>query len=159
MTYNESDVQRILQEELEALKDRISANIDNSGQRASGYTQESMSVDVQGTAGVLSGRRAFSTLERGSMPWAKQPRIVPKWFADIIQQWLIDKNLSDKLNAWAVAAKIIREGSALHREGGRADIYSPEIQTALQNIGARLDDYFVTLVADSLVINQEPIQA
>lgn len=159
MTYNESDVQKILQEELEALKNRISANIDNSGQRASGYTQDSMSVDVAGTAGVLSGRRAFSTLERGSMPWAKQPRLVPKWFADIIQQWMDDKDLADQMNAWSVAAKIIRKGSKLHREGGRADIYSPEIQTALHNIGERLDDYFVTLVTDSLVINQEPIQA
>lgn len=159
MTYNESDVQKILQEELEALKDRISTNIDTNKLRASGKTQESMEVEVRGTSGVLSGRNAFSTLERGSMPWARQPKRTPKWFAEIIQQWMDDKNLTEELNAWAVATTIIRKGSKLHREGGRADIYSPEIQTALQNIGSRLNDYFVTIVSDSLVINQEPIQA
>lgn len=159
MTYNESDIQKILMEELEALKNRISDNIETSGQRASGKTQESMQVEVEGTAGILSGRRAFSTLERGSMPWAKKPKRTPKWFINIIQQWIEDKNLENELNAWAVATMIIHKGSKLHREGGRADIYSPEIQTALQNIGKRLDDYFVVLVTESLVINQEPIKA
>lgn len=156
MIYNESDIQRILTEELEALKRRISDNIESTGLKASGKTQASMEVEVKGTSGLLTGRQAFSTLERGASPWTKRPRHAPKWFVDIIQQWIIDKNLEEQLNAWAVATTIIHKGTALHRGGGRADVYSPEIETALKNIGTRLDDYFVTLVTDSLVINHEP---
>lgn len=159
MTYNPADVRKILIEELEALKKRISTNIDEAGQTASGKTQETMRVEAKMTEAALTGRQAFSTLERGSRPWVRPLNRPPKWFADIIQQWIIDKNLEDKLNAWAVAATLIKEGSALHRSGGRADIYTPEIQTALENIGTRLGDYFVTIVADKLVYNQEPIQA
>lgn len=154
--YDQAEVQRILREELEALKTRISDNIDSAGQRASGQTQAGMRVIVDGNMGVLTGREAFSTLERGSYPWTKKYKRTPKWFIDIIQQWLEDKNLANKLSAWAVATKIRLEGSKLHRDGGRADIYSPEITTALDNIRNRIGDYFAVLATASLVINQEP---
>lgn len=155
MAQTETDIQRILIEELEALKRRISDNIGNAGQRASGRTQEGMSVEVHGTYGELTGRQAFSTLEKGSRPWEKKLSKTPKWFADIIQEWLEDKGLSGKLNAWVVAHKIRTMGSQLRREGGRADIYSPEIETAMENISSRVSDYFSVLVTDRLIINQD----
>lgn len=155
-TLDQTAIQQILREELEALKTRISGNIDKAGQKASGKTQEGMSVTVTGNTGVLTGREAFSTLERGSFPWTKKYKRTPKWFIDIIQQWIEDKSLENKLSAGAVATKIRLAGSKLHREGGRADIYSPEIETALSNIRNRIGDYFVVLVTASLNINQEP---
>lgn len=154
--YDETAVMAILREELEALKSRISDNMDNAGQRASGRTQEGMRVTVTANTGTLTGRQAFSTLERGSFPWRQKYKRTPAWFADIIQQWLEDKNLENKLNAWAVATKIRLLGSKLHRDGGRADIYSPEIETTLTNIRTRIGDYFAVLATSSLVINQEP---
>ena len=154
--YNQTAIQQILREELEALKARISDNIDKAGQKASGKTQAGMRVTVEGNSGVLTGREAFSTLERGSYPWTKKYKRTPVWFVDIIQQWLEDKNLEKKFSAWAVANKIRLEGSKLHREGARADIYSPEIETALANIRNRIGDYFAVLVTASLNINQEP---
>ncbi len=153
--YDQGKMRAILLDELTALKERISANIEAAGQSASGKTQEGMRVTATGQMGVLTGRQAFSTLERGSFPWTRKYKRTPLWFAEIIQQWLEDKNLDRKLNAWAVATRIRLEGSQLHRDGGRADIYSPEIETALTNIRTRIGDYFAVLATSSLVINKE----
>lgn len=154
--YDQGKMRAILLDELTALKARISENIDRAGQKASGRTQEGMQVSATGQMGVLTGRQAFSALERGSFPWTRKYKRTPVWFVDIIQRWMEDKSLDHKLSAWAVATKIRLEGSQLHRDGGRADIYSPEIETALTNIRSRIGDYFAVLATSSLVINKEP---
>jgi hypothetical protein len=100
---------------------------------------------------VLTGRQAFATLERGSRPWSKPPKRVPKFFADLIGEWIDAKGLD--LNKWAVAHTIIHKGSKLYRDGGRSDVYSPEIQKTIDRIGERILDSYAVLVTNQLTIN------
>lgn len=149
------EIRAILREELEDLRTRIIANMTAADQVVTGKTRDSMSVTVQGNAGVLTGRQAFATLETGSRPWSRKPKRTPKWFADLIGEWIEAKNLD--LNQWAVAHTIIHQGSSLYRSGGRADIYSPELQKTIDRIGDRILSRYEVLVTDRLIIN-EPIR-
>ena len=146
------EIRQILLEELEDLRKRITENIGKADQIVTGRTRDSMQVTVEGNAGVLTGRRAFATLETGSRPWSRKPKRVPKLFADLIGEWIDKKGLD--LNKWAVAHTIIHQGSKLYREGGRADIYSPELQPTIDRIGARILDQYAVLVTDRLIINK-----
>lgn len=146
------EIRQILLEELEDLRRRITENMGKADQIVTGRTRDSMQVTVEGNAGVLTGRRAFATLETGSRPWSRKPKRVPKFFADLIGEWIDKKGLD--LNKWAVAHTIIHQGSKLYREGGRADIYSPELQPTIDRIGARILDQYAVLVTDRLIINK-----
>lgn len=146
------EIRQILREELEDLRARIIANMERADQIVSGKTRDSMQVSVRDNAGVLTGRQAFATLETGSRPWSKKPKRTPKWFADLIGEWIEQRGLD--LNQWAVAHTIIHKGSKLYREGGRADIYSPELQKTIDRIGARILDQYAVLVTDRLIINK-----
>lgn len=146
------EIRQILLEELEDLRKRITENMGKADQIVTGRTRDSMQVTVEGNAGVLTGRRAFATLETGSRPWSRKPKRVPKFFADLIGEWIDKKGLD--LNKWAVAHTIIHQGSKLYREGGRADIYSPELQPTIDRIGTRILDQYAVLVTDRLIINK-----
>lgn len=126
------EIKKILDEEFEGLKQRIIENHIRAGQRASGKTISSLRIDVNDDNGTLFGRQAFGVLETG-----RKPGKVPKGFYQIIQEWVKDKGIqAENPNTFAyfVARKIAREGTELHREGGRADIYSPEIEKTIQSI-------------------------
>lgn len=146
------EIRQILLEELEDLRRRITENMGKADLIVTGKTRDSMQVSVQGNAGVLTGRQAFATLETGSRPWSKKPKRPPKWFADLIGEWIDAKGLD--LNQWAVAHSIIHKGSKLYREGGRADVYSPELQKTMDRIGDRIVDQYAVLVADRLIMNK-----
>lgn len=127
-----AEIKGILGEELESLRQRIIENHIRAGQKASGKTISSLRVDVNDNQGTLFGRQAFGVLETG-----RKPGKVPKGFYQIIQQWVEDKGIqveNPKSFAYLVARKIAREGTELHRQGGRADIYSPEIEKTTQEI-------------------------
>lgn len=127
-----ADIKGILDEELESLRQRIIENHIRAGQKASGKTISSLRVYVNDNQGTLFGRQAFGVLETG-----RKPGKVPKGFYQIIQQWVKDKGVqveNPKSFAYLVARKIAREGTELHRQGGRADIYSPEIEKTTQEI-------------------------
>ena len=147
------EIKAILSDELRALSLRIKANHIRAEQKASGRTLASLRVEVEDDHGILFGRKAFGTLETG-----RGPGKVPKRFEDIIRQWILDKGLAIKeipykrkesekwrpkytpkerglrAMAGAIAHKIRTEGTKLHREGGRSDIYSPEVRKAIDNI-------------------------
>lgn len=145
-------IRLILREELEDLRKRIIENMGKADQIVTGKTRDSMRVEVQGLSGVLTGRQAFATLETGSRPWSRPPKRVPRFFADLIGEWIDAKGLD--LNKWAVAHTIIHKGSKLYREGGRADVYSPELQKTIDRIGDRIMNQYAVLVTDRLIINQ-----
>ena len=149
------DIRQILREELEDLRKRIIENMGKADQIVTGKTRDSMQVEVRDNMGVLTGRQAFATLETGSAPWSKKPKRVPKWFADLIGEWIDRRGLD--LNQWAVAHSIIRKGSKLYRSGGRADIYSPEIQKTMDRLGDRIVERYAVLVTDRLIMN-EPVK-
>lgn len=149
------EIRAILTEELEDLRRRIIENMGRADQIVTGKTRDSMHVEVRDLSGVLTGRRAFATLETGSRPWSRPPKRVPRFFADLIGEWIEAKGLD--LNKWAVAHSIIHKGSSLYRTGGRTDIYSPEIQKTMDNIGSRIMHHYELLVTDRLIINKTTI--
>lgn len=130
------DVRNIVDEELNALRQRIIDNHIKAGQKASGKTIASMRVEADDNGGILFGRKAFGTLETG-----RRGGRVPKGFYQIIYQWVQDKGIKvekPKSFAYLVARKIAREGTSLYRQGGRDDIYSNEIPKTIGSIGDRV---------------------
>lgn len=118
--------------ELEALKQRIIENHRSAGQVASGRTIASLKVEITEDGGVLWGRSAFGTLETG-----RKGGKVPAGFWKIIRQWMDDKGIQvEKPDSFAylVARKIAREGTQLFRNGGRSDIYSPEVNDTVERV-------------------------
>jgi hypothetical protein len=150
-----TEIRQILREELEALRERIIENMSRADQIVTGKTRDSMQVTIGeqegGMSGVLSGRQAFATLETGSRPWSRPPSRSPRWFADLIGEWIDAKGLD--LNKWAVAHTIIHQGSQLYRSGGRSDIYTPEIAQTMENLGDRILERYSVLITDRLNFN------
>lgn len=148
----QAEVHRIVQEELAQAKANITENIEREGKRATGKTAESMAVTVaeEGTAvvGTLSGRAYFGALETGSKPWATQYKRVPKFFADIIAEWVEAKNIDAP--PYAIATKIMREGSKQHREGAITTVYSEEIDATVERINKRVMGLFDTVLTESI---------
>ena len=120
-------LKQTLTRELFALRDDIRANLASTGTNASGHTSESLRVEVDSEGGRLIGRPAFHVVETGRI---KTPGKYPRNFYQIIKQWTYDKGLTFTNEqergtfAYFVSRKIIREGSQLHRRGGRDDIYT-----------------------------------
>ncbi|MBU3835419.1 MAG: hypothetical protein H9949_06730 [Candidatus Phocaeicola merdigallinarum] len=125
-------VMELVASELEALKQRIIENHRNAGQVASGRTIASLKVEITEDGGVLWGRSAFGTLETG-----RKGGKVPAGFWKIIRQWMDDKGIQvEKPDSFAylVARKIAKEGTQLFRNGGRSDIYSPEVKDTVERV-------------------------
>lgn len=125
-------VMELVASELEALKQRIIENHRNAGQVASGRTIASLKVEITEDGGVLWGRSAFGTLETG-----RKGGKVPAGFWKIIRQWMDDKGIQvEKPDSFAylVARKIAKEGTQLFRNGGRSDIYSPEVKDTVDRV-------------------------
>lgn len=148
----QAEVHRIVQEELAQAKANITENIEREGKRASGKTAESMVVAVAdegaSVVGTLSGRAYFGALETGSKPWATQYKRVPKFFADIIAEWADAKGVDAP--PYAIATKIMREGSKQHREGAITTVYSEEIDDTLDRINKRVMGLFDSVINESL---------
>lgn len=122
----------LVSSELEALKQKVIENQKSSGQVASGRTIASMKVEVTEDGGVLWGRSPFGTLETG-----RKPGKVPAGFWKIIRQWMDDKGIQAQKPdsfAYLVARKIANEGTQLFRNGGRDDIYSPEVKDTVERV-------------------------
>lgn len=125
-------VMELVPSELEALKQKVIENQKNSGLVASGRTIASMKVEVTEDGGVLWGRSPFGTLETG-----RKPGKVPAGFWKIIRQWMDDKGIQVQKPdsfAYLVARKIANEGTQLFRNGGRDDIYSPEVKDTVERV-------------------------
>lgn len=125
-------VMELVSSELEALKQRIIENHRSAGQVASGRTIASLKVEITEDGGVLWGRSAFGTLETG-----RKGGKVPAGFWKIIRQWMDDKGIQvEKPDSFAylVSRKIAKEGTQLFRNGGRSDIYSPEVKDTVDRV-------------------------
>lgn len=139
-----SGQRQILITELNDLKKRITQNHLAAGQKASGRTIKSLAVETGDDFGQLTGRKFFATLETG-----RKSGRVPANFQAIILKWMQDKGIhvpKPKSFAFLVARKIAREGTLLHRMGGRSDIYSNEISITIQRLTKRLGEDQLTEV-------------
>lgn len=152
-------VDAVLKDELGQLKARIAQNIMTAGANASGKTINSMQVfvgpDVNNTVGELTGRKYFGALETGARPWSVKPKRVPTKFAEIIEQWMEDKGISGDMSPYAVAYKIIHEGTELFRAGGRDTIYSKEIPKTIKAVRTRLLGQYSEMVTSNIQLNQD----
>jgi hypothetical protein len=143
--------------EMEALKQRIAANIVSTGQNASGRTIASLRVEEYEDGAKLLGRFPFGTLETG-----RKPGKVPGNFIDIIIQWMKDKGIKaapipyiripsqkwqpkydpqsrgDMSLAGAIAHKIKTEGTRLFRNNGIDNVYSNEIPLTVEVVKKQL---------------------
>lgn len=142
------------------LRDEIREAIAAKGLRASGRTQDSLRVYVDGNTVVLEGRAFFSALQYGSSPWTGRTGIRCTFdeFRQIIYQWATDKGLNlgqarefDRAIG-AITMSIIKRGSKMHRTGQRLDVYDTLINEALLDIGEKA--MLVTAEAVDVVIDQ-----
>lgn len=156
---NESELRyqvgAIIDNQLQILRENIIANSFAAGQKATGKTADSMTVRIfkEGdiVVGELDARAFFGNLEQGNKPFGAQHfryradgttyPSAPKWFTEIIREWAEAKHL-DFESPWAVATKIMTEGTELYRNGGRDDIFTPEIPKALKELQRRLAGLF-----------------
>ncbi len=145
-------VQEILTRHLENVKSKVAQAMADNNRNASGRSVASLRVEVNGNVGTLYGSKSFLVMERG-----KKPGKVPYGFRDIIKQWVIAKGISvapipSKRNdskytpyerglnslAGAIAYKIMREGSKLHRDNGFNDIYTTAVKEELESLASEL---------------------
>lgn len=153
-----ADTHAVLEVAFENLRNRIAANIESTGRNASGQTIESLETvvisDTEGISATLYGRPFFGALETGTQPWRTQYRHPPKFFRDIIAAWIEVKGLD--LSPYLVARKIMREGSAIYRAGGKPDVYSEEIPTTIDEIRKAIVTAFVTPISTTHIkLNKE----
>lgn len=128
------------------LRDEIREAIAAKGLRASGRTQDSLRVYVDGNAVVLEGRAFFSALEYGSSAWTGKTGIKCSYeeFKGIIYQWATDKALNlgqakefEKAVA-NIAWTIMNNGTRLRRTNGYIDVYDTLINKALLDMGEQI---------------------
>lgn len=144
----------ILNERLGWLADQVRQNHIEAGQVASGKLRDSIQsfVEDQGDRiiGHVDALPYVESIEQGNAPWEPIPTkqakdghtydYVPKWFADAIGQWMSDKGIQEtkERNRYAVAWKIIHDGTLLYRQGGRSDIYSEITKAVAKEIADEL---------------------
>lgn len=114
---------------MEQLKLDVIQRMKDNGQYVTGKTAKALEVGGQETPnGVqlwLRGPITVHTLETG-----RKPGKVPAQFSKIIYQWSINKKMrfdsvkERKRFAYFTARKIAREGSWIHRQGFRVDVFS-----------------------------------
>ena len=148
------------------LRQRIASNILKTGRNASGRTIKSLRVvPVNSFEVQLRGRFPFGTMETG-----RKGGKVPYHFVDIIKQWIEDKRIKVTpvpivrkskytpyqrgLNALAgaIAYKIRKQGTQLHRAGGDDAIYSKEIPATIEEVGNDLRKSLFTIIKNEHII-------
>jgi hypothetical protein len=98
--------------------------------------------------GTLQGRAFFGALETGSKPWKTQYKNAPKFFASIIADWAKAKGVN--ISPYAIATKIMREGTKQYKEGPITTVFTEEIDATAERIERRVMGLFDTIITDSL---------
>jgi hypothetical protein len=138
------DNKNILKEELEQLQKDVIANQQYYNAWASGETAKGYTVKVENSFhGKLEGYAYVGVLETG-----RKPGKVPYHFNEIIKRWIIAKGLNHKdekdLNrmANAIAWTIRKEGTTLHRNGYKIDIFETPIKEFSERLSGRLSTLY-----------------
>lgn len=142
------------------LKEEISAAIATTGKRASGRTQESLKVLVDGNTVTLVGRAFFPALEYGSSNWTGKTGIHCTFaeFKEIIRAWANAKGLTfgqakeHERAIGAITSSIIRRGTKEFRMGNYTDVYDTLITEALLDIGEKVQ--LITAEAVDVVVDR-----
>ena len=161
-----NDIQEILQRHLENLKSTIASRIDEYKRTVTGRTAASLTISVSGNRGILYGSGSFLAIERG-----RGAGKVPYNFVRIIKEWIVNKGITFKpipakrknvkytpmergLNSFAgaVAYKIMKEGSRMHRDNIYNDIYTSAVNDELESLSEEL---VITSARSIAEINKE----
>lgn len=164
-----NDIDNAMLAALERIRATIASNITEKGLKASGRTAASMRIERDAFGLRLVGRPYFQSLELG-----RPSGRVPRNFAGIIRQWIIDKGLSVRMipykrepserwqpkytveerslrmAAGAIAHKIATSGTLLYRQGGRSDIYTPIIREEVEKLQKTYTDIVAKSIAGAL---------
>jgi hypothetical protein len=118
----------------------------------SGKTSDGYEVAVESeTRGWLGGYSYVGVLETG-----RKPGKVPVYFKEIIKRWIVAKGLQyqdDKaLNRMAssIAWVIHKEGTKLHRDGRRVDIFDAPLKDFTDRLADRLSIFYQTQTANEV---------
>lgn len=145
------EIETILQEELEALKDDIIKRHENAKQVASGKTRDAFEIEVDGSYGALWGMPYSAVLEQG-----RKPGKVPYNFYKIIKKWADTKGITfektSDLNRWAyfTSLKIKNEGSKLYRSGKNEDIFTTAVVEFEERLNNKIGDLFAIEIENSI---------
>ena len=128
------------------LRDDISRAIAAGGLRASGRTQQSLQVVVDGDEVSIVGRPFFPALQWGSSNWTGRTgvRCTFDEFRGIIRQWAADKGLNfgqhkeQERTVSAIAMSIIRRGTKVYRTKQYLDVYDTLIDEAVKDMMAQI---------------------
>ena len=163
-----TDYNEVLIATLERIRAKIAANINSKGLRASGKP-DSIRLTDTGAQLVAVGRGYFQSLELG-----RPAGRVPRGFAYIIRQWILDKGLSVRMipyrrqpserwrpkysveerslraAAGAIAHNIATRGTRLYQQGGRSDIYTPVLEEETKRLEAEIGRIIANSIKQAL---------
>lgn len=144
--------EKIIIEELEALKADIIQRQKDAGEMASGKTAEGYEVTAESAlSGELLGYSYVNVLQTG-----RKPGKVPNDFKELIKKWIVAKGLQyqgeKELNRMAasIAWVIHKEGTALHRHGYKVDIFDTPIKNFTDRLTNRIAAYYTTEIDNEL---------
>ena len=135
----------ILSEELENLRQDIINRQQVSGEWASGKTAAGYEVAAEHMHGWLGGYSYAGVLETG-----RKPGKVPVYFKEIIRRWIEAKGLTPKDGesidrmASSIAWVIHKEGTRLHRNGYRVDIFDTPMKDFSERLASRMALFYLT---------------
>lgn len=148
------DLSKVIKSELEQLRNDIQTAHINAGQKASGKTGASLSVEnVTTNSGELWGASYIGVLETG-----RKGGKIPYDFKNILKRWALAKGLSFKsesdFNRWAyfVSQKIKNEGTKLYLAGGRKDILSQPITNFAERFTNRITSQFEKEITNKIFV-------
>lgn len=148
------EIEEMMREVFDQMRQDIIARHEQAGQVASGRTRDSLRSEIvpgmSSVTATLYGRKYFAALETGSKPWAKQYQHPPKPFVETIAEWMKDKGITG-VSAYLVARKIMQEGSNLYRSGGRNDIFTPAMKEAERHVDEEISALFDKIVLQTLL--------
>jgi len=145
------EIETILQEELEALKDDIIKRHENAKQVASGKTRDAFEIEVDRLHGILLGAPYSAVLERG-----RKPGKVPYKFYEILKKWAEVKGITFEtetdLNRWAyfTSKKIEREGTKLYQSGNNEDIFTTAVIEFEERLNNKIGGIFAAEIQNSI---------
>lgn len=154
-------IAEVLQTHLENVKRKVAQAMADNQRNASGRSVASLNVVVNGNKGILYGSKSFLAMERG-----RKGGKVPYGFVGIIKKWIIDKGIAVTpipakrknvkytpqergLNSFAgaVAYKIMKEGTKLHRDRQFNDIFTSAVNEELELMSDELLFYTAESIA------------
>ena len=145
-------VKQILNDELVILQRDIVQQQKDSGAWASGKTAAGYDISFDGDShGKLIGFSYVGVLERG-----RKPGKVPYDFKEVIKRWIIAKGLQSQNGeslermASSIAWVIHKEGTVLHRNGYKVDIFDTPLRDFSERLTNKIATYFTLQTANNI---------